>query len=77
MAESKGGQNRFGGGEETGGRDNDNIGAGLGGGGGRGIERGLGRRKRIISKLAVQVERNGAEQMIDQPRQTTGRKHVR
>ena len=73
------GRNRLVGGEETGGRDNDNIGDGFGGGVGRGIERGLGRREGVSG--SKQVKWSGMEQgggrMSDQPRQTTGRKHGR
>ena len=56
------GWNRLGQGEETGGGDNDKIGAGFGGGGGRGIEPGLGRGEGVSGSKQVEwsrMERGG------------------
>ena len=55
------GRHRLGGDEETGGGDNDKIGAGFGGGGGRGIEWVLGRRGGISG--IEQVEWSGMERV--------------
>ena len=73
------GRNRLGGGEETGDGDNDNIGDGFRGGVGRGIELGLRRIGGVSGSEQVQwsVMEWGGGRMSDQPRQTTGRKHVR
>ena len=53
------GRNRLGGGEETGGGDKDEIGAGFGGGVGRGIERELGRIGGVSG--SERVEWSGAD----------------
>ena len=73
------GRNRPGGGKETGGRDNDEIGDGFGGGVGRVIEWGLWRRRRVSGSKRVDWSGRdlGGGQISDQPRQTTGRKHGR
>ena len=62
MAVAGTGRNRLGRGKETGGRDNDDIGAGFGGGGGRGIERGLKMRGGVAGSERVKwniLERGG------------------
>ena len=71
-------RNRLGGGEETGGGDNDEIGAGFGGGGRRGIEWGLGRRGGISGSERVEwsgMERGGRVINLDRrrDRNTAGR----
>ena len=65
------GRNRLGGGEETGGGDNDDIRAGIGGGGRRGIERGIGRRGGISGIVRVEwsgMERGGQVITLDRLR---------
>ena len=62
------GRHRLGGGKETGGGENDNIGAGFGRGGGGGIERGLGQRGVISGSKRVAwsgMERGGRVINID------------
>ena len=62
------GRNRLGGGEETGGRDNNDIRAVLGGGDRHGIERGLGQRGGISGSEWVEwsgTERGGRVITLD------------
>ena len=60
LGDGRTGRNRLGGGEETAGGDNDNIGARIGGQGRRGIKRGLG-GERVISG-SERVRWSGMEQ---------------
>ena len=71
-------RNRIGGGEETGGGDNDATGSGFGGGSRHGIERGLGRRGGISGSERVKwsrMERGGRVINLDRQRDrnTAGR----
>ena len=74
-------QNRLGVGEETGGGDNNKIGAGFGGGGGRGIGRVLRRRGGVSGSKRVKwsrIEQGGRVINLDRRRagNTVGREDV-
>ena len=72
------GRNRPGGGKETGGGVNNEIGDGVGGGVRRGTERGCWSRRGGVSgseRVKWSGMERGGGQMSDQPRQTTGREH--
>ena len=77
MAVVGAGRNRPGGGEETGGRVNDEIGDGVGGGVARGTQRGHGRRGGVSGSKRVKWSgmELGRGRMSNQPRQMTGQEH--